>query len=167
MKNRDEIAQQRIWRAYQQDKMSIPEVIATVCCTVAGSVAIAYTTFHLQGKHRKRTLFRALYSEIKLNHSVAQQRVAGLSLTTGYAPLYAEAYYNIRVTGELLTVPELVRRELEEAYELISAYNRQIPAVEGITLMEDQGLYKMIEKIMEKLKILKDELPKNAKYLRQ
>lgn len=146
--------------------MSIAEVIITVCCTVAGSVAIAYTTFYLQGKRRKHTLFKALYNEIKLNHSIAQEQSKKPDLVFERAPLYTEAYQNIRVMGELLTLPAPVRRKLEDMYELINAHNRQVPAAMEV-IPRDRGLSERIDRIIENLKFLEKELPKNIKYLRQ
>lgn len=146
--------------------MSIAEAIITVGSTVAGSVAIAYTTFYLQGKHRERALFKALYSEIKLNLSVAQQQTKEPDLVFERAPLYAQAYQSVRVTGELLTLPEPVRQRLEGTYELIYTHNRQIPAAMEI-IPRSRGLYERAKKIVENLEFLESELPRHIKYLRQ
>lgn len=147
--------------------MTIPEVIITVCCTVAGSAAIAYITFYLQAKWRERTLFRALYGEIKGNRRLAEQQREDPMLEMGRAPergpLYTEAYQNIRLAGELLTLPESIRQKLEYIYELINMNNRKIPSITDAFLDED--VCKRIDKIIQNLKYLEDELPKHISSL--
>lgn len=144
--------------------MSIPEVIITVCCTVAGSTAIAYTTFHLQAKHRKRTLFRALYDEIKRNrHLAEQQQMLGMERAPERGSLYTGAYQNIGLAGELLTLPESVRQELESTYELINTNNRKIPTMTDEIL--DKDVDKRIGNIIKNLKYLEGELPKHISDL--
>ena len=144
--------------------MNIIEIVVTVCSTVAGSVTIAFTTFYLRERSKKRTLFRALYDEIKLNIQVAQRQTKKPNLVFELSPLYTLSYQNIRTTGELLSLPEGTRRELEEVYEMIYAHNRQLPAASEF-LPRDRGLYERAEKIVEKLKTLENELPKNLKFL--
>lgn len=146
--------------------MNVLEIIITVCATVAGSVAIAYATFYLQGRRRKRSLFKALFNEIGLNLSIARDQAREHDLIFERAFLYREAYQNIRVTGELLSLPELIRRRLENTYELINAHNRQIPAAMEI-IPRDRGLKERLEKIIENLVILETEFPKHVKYLKK
>lgn len=151
--------------------MNIPEVVITVCCTVAGSVAIAYTTLHLQAKHRKRTLLRALYGEIELNRRFAVQLPQQIhnffygSKASTERPmlLYISAYQDMRSAGELLTLPESIRQKIEYTYELINLVNHQITAMRKDyyeTIIDER-----ITGIIRTLKSLEDELPKHISSL--
>lgn len=146
--------------------MDIIEVLLTVCLTVAGAVAIAFTNFYLEGRKRRRSLFRALYGEIKLNHLVAQKmiKIRRTETVFGLAHLYTLCYQNIRTTGELLILPENLRRELEEVYELINTHDRQLAAVYEF-IPRDAGFYERLENISKKLEHLGNEFPKKIKFL--
>ena len=157
--------------------MIIPEVVITVCCTVAGSVAIAYTTFHLQAKHRKRTLFSALCSEIKQNkvklNSFGAQDQSYYIKQSEYIPelptLYTEAYQNLRLAGELLSLPQSIRQRLEDTYGLISMHNLRTAEARAdymTAVLHDNNFKDRINKMVENLKFLEDELPKKVRCLR-
>ncbi len=153
--------------------MNIPEVVITVCCTVAGSVAIAYTTLHLQAKHRKRTLFRALYGEIELNRRFAVQLPQQIhnffygSKASTERPmlLYISAYQDMRSAGELLTLPESVRQKIEYTYELINTNNRKIFDIFTMGDIPDHDAHTRIDKIIQNVKYLEDEIPKHISNL--
>lgn len=149
------------------NRMDIIEVLLTVCLTVVGAMAIAFTNFYLEGRKRRRILFRALYDEIKLNQSITQKLLKNRRSETVFelAPLYTLSYQNIRITGELLILPEKLRMELEEVYELISAHHRQLPAVYE-PIPRDRGFYERLENISKKLEHLENEFPKILKFLR-
>lgn len=147
--------------------MNIPEVIMTVLATVAGSVAIAYTTFHLQAKYRKRTLFRALLDEIKLNRLLAEHlKSDNLKTLKRYPSLHTDAYQNLRLTGELLSSPEPVRQTLEYTYEMINTHNYEIQQGK---IDPPYGVYfwPRNDEILKNLNFLEGELPKKVKYLRR
>lgn len=149
-----------------KNRMDIIEVLLTVCSTVAGLVAIAYTTFKLERRNKRRSLFRALYDEIKRNHSFIQNSEP--------THLYTSSYQNIRIAGELFILSEEVRRVLEEVYELIDVYNhqRELFYLErtfeqaihpGFSLSDNIPSVIGIENIAKKLKYLENELPKEKK----
>jgi len=146
-------------------RLSVTQIIVTVCCTVAGSVAIAFTIFRLQRNAERRKLFKALYSEIGLNRSIAKEQVGKPDLVFDLSPFYTLAYQNIRATGELLALPRVLRQQLEEAYEMIYAHNRQLPAAMEI-LPRNRGFYEGAGKIAKKLESLQKEMPKCIKCLR-
>lgn len=141
--------------------MNIPESIITVLATVAGAVAIAYTTLHLQAKHRKHTLFRALYSEIKANRRLAEAQRAdpmfGLRRRPERRPLYTEAYRQIRLTGDLLELSEPIRQQLEFTYELVDTDNE---AILSLIRELDRDAGRRLDKIIQDSKALEGELPK-------
>jgi len=78
-------------------------------------------------------------------------------------PLYTEAYQNIRLAGELLTLPKSIRQKLEYIYELINMNNRKIPSITDAFL--DKDVRKRIDKIIQNLKYLEDALPKHISNL--
>lgn len=147
--------------------MTITENILTISLTVAGSVAIAFINFYLEGRKKRITLFKALYDEIRLNYSVAD-KILKIKRDQGIfelSPLYTLSYKNIRTTGELLSLPKEMRRELEDVYEAISAHNRQLPAVYEI-IPRDRGFYERLEGVAQKLKYLENGLPKILRFLK-
>jgi ankyrin repeat protein len=147
--------------------MDIAAVITTVLATVAGSVVIAYTTMHLQTKYKKRSLFRALLSEVEWNHSLAEHlKDDSLESLKRYTPLHTEAYQNFRLTGELLNLPGPIRRNLVYTYEMINTHNWEI---EQGKIAPPGGVYfaQRNDEILEKLTFLEEELPKAMKHLKQ
>jgi len=147
--------------------MDIPEVITTVLATVAGSVAIVYTTLHLQAKHRKRSLFRALLGEIQWNRSLAEHlKDDSLKSLKRYTSLHTAEYQNLRSTGELLSLPEPVRQRLRYTYEMINTHNWEI---EQDKINPPGGVYfwPRNDEILENLNSLEKELLKAVKCLKQ
>ena len=147
--------------------MDVPEVIVTVLATVAGSVAIAYVTLHLQTKYRKRSLFRALLSEVQWNHSLTEHlKDDSLKSLRRYTPLHTAAYQDFHLTGQLLSLPELVRQALRYAYEMINTHNWEM---EHHPPIPPGGVHfwPRNDEILDKLSFLEEELPKAVKYLRQ
>ena len=147
--------------------MNIPELIITVVATVLGSVAIAYTTLHLQAKYRKRSLFRALLGEIQWNRSLAEHlQYDSLKSLKRYTSLHTTEYQNLRSTGELLSLPEPVRQRLRYTYEMINTHNWEI---EQDKINPPGGVYfwPRNDEILENLNSLEKELLKAVKCLKQ
>ena len=147
--------------------MDIAVVIMTVLATVAGSVAIAYITIRVQTKYKKRSLFRALLSEIEWNGSLARHlKEDSLKSLMRYTPLHTEAYQNFRLAGELIGLPEPIRQNLMYVYEMIGTHNWEM---ERGNIDPPGGVYffPRNDEILEKLTFLEKELPKTAKYLKR
>jgi hypothetical protein len=135
--------------------MNVSEILITVSLTVAGSVAIAYTTLHLQAKSRRKTLFRALQNEVKLNLSLAQLIKSGEVEALGGCPeLHTDAYNNVRLAGELSSLKENVREGLQYIYEIIIMLNRDISlngGLSGAGSMRLGGIIQRLESLENKL----------------
>lgn len=67
--------------------------------------------------------------------------------------------------GESLLLPEELRMELEDIYELINSHNRQLPATYEL-IPRDAGFYERLGDIIMKTEHLENELPKILKFLR-
>jgi hypothetical protein len=106
--------------------------------------------------------FRALYGEIKANRCLAEQQRADPMFEVQRGPerrpLYTEAYRQIRLTGDLLALPESIRQQLESTYELVGTNNAAIPSWADECLDKDAG--QRIDRIIQSSKALEDELPK-------
>lgn len=147
--------------------MNVSEILITVSLTVVAAVAIACTTFKLQARRRERALFRALLSEVEWNHSLAEHlKEDSLKSLKRYTPLHTGAYHNFQLSGELLSLPELVRQNLMYVYEMINAHNQEI---EQGKIAPPGGVYfvQRNDEILEKLTFLEVELPKAVKYLKR
>ncbi len=136
-------------------------------------------------KQRER-LFKALFEEVKLDHSVArrfrEQYGAGKWTVFDAAPLHSLAYQSIRASGELSVMASDTLSLLEETHELIHAHNRQVPAIvsdsgalatvtNGVTtvplpVIRDRGLRQRVEEIEPNLKRLEEDFPARLSYLR-
>jgi len=153
--------------------MNVPEILITVGLTVAAAVAIAYTTVKLQARHRERALFRALQSEIEYNRLRLDNLVAEWSLwereKSDYRPqapiLFAEAYEALRLSGELLRLPEGVRNKLSTTYSLIAIYNFRMNEARldyFQALLHDENAQDRINRIIKNIQILENELAKEV-----
>lgn len=147
--------------------MNVSEIFVTAGLTVAGSVAIAYTTIHLQTKYRRGSLFRALLSEVEWNRSLAEHlKDDSLKNLKRYTSLHTVAYQDLQLTGELLSLPEHIRRNLMYTYEMINTHNWEI---EQGKIAPPGGVYfvQRNDEILDKLTFLEEELPKVVKYLKR
>jgi hypothetical protein len=146
--------------------MNVSEILITVGLTVAGSVAIAYTTFHLQAKSRRKTLFRALLSEVRWNRSLVEHlKDDSLKSLKRYTPLHTVAYQNFRLTGELLSLPEPIRQNLMYTYEMINTHNLEMEHHPPIP-PSGVDFWPRNDEILEKLNSLEVELRKTVKCLK-
>jgi hypothetical protein len=137
--------------------MNISEILITVGLTVAGSVVIAYTTLCLQAKRRRKALFQALQNEVELNLLLAQQIKSGDIIALGGCPeLHTDAYNNMRLAGEVLSLKENIRHELQYTYEMINMLNRSISLDGGL---RGAGS-KRLGGIIQRLELLENELAK-------
>lgn len=157
--------------------MRLGEVVYTVCLTVAGSIAIAYTTLWLQERIRRRRLHRSLYHEIVANLSVAKrdreiinvlERKTERKNKGGWtyfdiSPLRTFSYQDFRLSGEGLNLPGEIRLRVDEVYELIGEHNRQVSFLTGEFLPRTGGMSKRLESIVEKLNSLEEQLGKGRK----
>lgn len=138
--------------------MNVSEILTTVGSTVAGSVVIAYATLHLQAKGRRKALFRALLNEVRLNLPLARMIKSGDSKSLGGCPgLHTGAYDNMRLAGELLSLEENVREELQYLYEMIIMHNRDISLYGGLSGL---GHTVRLDEIIQRLELLENELAK-------
>lgn len=143
--------------------MSIVEIIVTVGCTIAGSVAIAFTIFHLQEKSRRKALFRALYDEIRLNRSLAQETLNSLQKASEEVDarimfnfLYTGAYESARLSGELSILNKDLRFELMKTYDKIYAYDRDAEY--------KYWHFELLKELIKRLEYFEKELPKYLKF---
>lgn len=134
-----------------------------------------------QTKEQREGLVKALFEEIKLNHSVAKrfrERYKASEWTVfEAAPLYTLAYQNIRTSGELSILSRDALSLLEETCEMIYAHNRQVTTIASETgptigdtklpFIRDRGLKERAGKIEANLKRLEEEFLKQLKFLKQ
>lgn len=137
-------------------------------------------------KKQRERFFKALFEEVKLNHSVArrfrEQYGAGEWTVFDAAPLHSLAYQNTRASGELSVLASDTLSLLETTYELIHAHNRQVTAIvsdsgtaatvaNGVTtvplpMRRDRGLRERVGEIEPNLKRLEEDFPAQLRYLR-
>lgn len=146
--------------------------IITVIATVLGSVVITLITFHLQARKEKKTIFRALRDEIDLNILIADKQSQVFNKNSLF---YTLAYQNIQLSGELMILPKDFRQKLEEAYEMMYIYNRQLEDYNQRSqhhdqlfmplIISDQEVFKKrAQKITGKLKKIQNDFSKVCKY---
>jgi len=123
-------------------------------------------------KEMREKLFKALFEEIKLNHSVAKgirEKYKSPDWTIfELSPLYTLSYQNIRTTGELSILSRDTLRLLEETYEMIYAHNRQTTVIlsDASGFIRDRGLKERIEKIEKNLEQLEQNLLNELCFLK-
>jgi hypothetical protein len=137
-------------------------------------------------KKQRERLLKALFEEVKLNHSVAggfrEQYGAGQWTVFDAAPLHSLAYQNIRASGELSVLASDTLSLLETTYELIHAHNSQVTAIvsesgalatitNGVTtvplpVIRDRGLAQRVGEIEPNLKRLEEDFLAQLRYLR-
>lgn len=141
--------------------MNVSEILITVGLTIAAAVAIAYTTFKLQARHRERALFRALLDEVKLNLSRAQViESRSMKDMVIYPGLRTEAYDSARLAGVLLRLKEDVREKVHYLYEMIIMHNREISVCDGqVGASYDVRL----DRVIRNLELLENELSKKVR----
>lgn len=120
----------------------------------------------------RERLFKALFEEVKLNHSVVKktkETYKGPEWTIfELSPLYTLGYQNIRMSGELAILSRDTLTLLEDTYEMIFAHNRQVAMIFNAPngFMRDKGLKERIEKLEADLGQLKQNLKKELKFLK-
>jgi len=154
--------------------MDPAEVLFTVGLTVAGSIAIAYTTQWLQTRERTLRLRRSLRHEIAANLSLAKSNLEVIS-TLGHdredvikgewtyfdiSPLRAVAYHDFRLGGQSANLTEEIRATLDEIYDLIDGHNRQVLFLTMEPIPRTRGMSARLGRIVEKLGFLERELPR-------
>lgn len=155
--------------------MSPIEVMYTVGLTLAGSIAIAYTTLWLQRRIRRRRLYNALHREVGLNLSVAKrdlelinffERREGKGDWTYFdiSPLYTAVYQDFRLSGETINLSEEIRTTLEKVYELIYIHNRQASFMSSEFPPRTGGMAKRLELIIESLNSLHLEMKRSKQF---
>jgi hypothetical protein len=152
--------------------MNISEILITVALTVAAAVAIAYTTFKLQARHRERGLFKALLTEIEYNRLRLESFVGEWSLwskeKSDHPPeaplLFSEAYEALRLSGQLLKLHEGVRTRLNNTLSLVAVHNLRVSEA-GLNyskaLGHDTYLQGRMNRIFQDLQALENELAKD------
>lgn len=158
--------------------MSVIEVAYTVGLTVAGSIAIAYTTLRLQDRQRSRRLRNSLRHEISANLSGAKSNLESISALDrkgereskgewtyfDILPLRIISYQDSRLSGEGGNLGEEIRAKLDEVYELINAHNRQVSFMTVEFIPRTRGMAERLQLIIEKLNSLYGELGKGRKW---
>ncbi|MBA7483672.1 hypothetical protein ES707_19189 [subsurface metagenome] len=141
--------------------------IGVIIGTILGFFLNLYRDKRQEKKTRIR-LFRALYNEIERNDLITQKMVKIKRSKTVFelGPLHSLSYQNIQLRGELFILPENLRKELKETYELIHAHNRQLPAVYE-AIPRNRGFYERLRNITNKIEYLENELPRVLKFLSQ
>lgn len=143
--------------------MNVYEILTAVGLTIVGSVTIAYLTLYFQAKRRRKALFRTLQNEVELNLSLAQQIRLGDIVDLGGCPeLHADAYNNIRLAGELSSLKEDIRHELQYTYEMITMLNRRIFRDGGLSGSASPTL----DRTIAKLEVLQNRFAKRSDYER-
>jgi len=153
--------------------MNISEILVTVGLTVTAGAIIAYTTFKLQVRHREKALFRALRSEIELNKLKLETFIEDWSMyyweKTDYCPeapiLFTEAYEALRLSGEILKLPENVRNRLSNTVSLIAIHNLRMSEA-GLDYVLVKGEISKTEGrmngILKNLRVMENEIGKGV-----
>ncbi len=153
--------------------MQVADIFQSVCLTVIGSIIIALAIHKMDETVYKRRFFKALYHEIEWN----LYRIKKLSdrrknettrnkITPPELPLLLiSSYQTARLAGELLTLREEIRDELDEVYEFIDGHNRIVLICESVPT--EDFFWDRIKKMEEKLQHLENELPRFLKYLKK
>ena len=141
--------------------------------TLSGVILGVLVERHFHEKEVRESLFKALFEEVKLNHFVAEKAKETYKspewTVFELSPFYTLAYQNIRTSGELAILSRDTLTLLEDTYEMIYAHNRQATVIYGDPsgFMRDRGLKERIEKLEAKLGQLKQNLPKELKFLKK
>jgi len=156
--------------------VNVYEILITVGLTVVAAAVIAYTTFKLQARHRERVLFRALQGEIEINKIKLKNFImecngyqSGKRRYEPEAPiLFTESYEALRLSGELLKLPETVRDRLNNTISLIAIHNLRMSEA-GLDYFQAKGDSEKkrhrIDVTIKNLKFLEAELAKeDEKY---
>jgi len=149
------------------------------------SVFTAIIILKLQAWTSKKKIFKALYSEVESNLSLAQKVLplteyfnrkdepkAHKSITYfDLQRLHIYSYEHFRRSGYLLSLNEKSRKLLEEAYELIFPHNYQTgtirsqeidyssyPAMVATIAPRVGGYSERLKILIDKLKLLREEL---------
>lgn len=154
--------------------MNPMQVLYTVGLTVAGSVAIAYTTLWLQNRRRRKRLFESLYHEIVANLSVANTNLEIIDFLEerhktrkeskadwtyfDISTLYTSSYQDFRLSGEGVNLPREIRMILDETYELILTHNRQTRFLTSEFPPRTGGMSERLKLIIEKLSYLQQKI---------
>jgi uncharacterized protein YneF (UPF0154 family) len=93
--------------------------------TLLGVVLGVWLERRFHQKEVRESLYKALFEEVKINHSVAK-RIKETYKSPEWtvfeiAPLYTLAYQNIRSSGELAVLSRDTLTLLEDTYEMIYA----------------------------------------------
>ena len=153
--------------------MSPADILYSVGLTVAGSIAIAYTTLWLQNRIRRRKLFNSLYYEIVANFSVAMHDLGIINFLEEHKSrgksegdwtyfdislFHTSCYQTFQLGGEPLNLPHKIAMTLGETYELIFTHNRQIALLTLEFPPRARGISERLKTIMDKLNLLQAEM---------
>jgi hypothetical protein len=106
------------------------EIAITVLLTVAGSVAIAFSTIWFQDRTTKKLSLNSLLSEVRHNTLLVNQHkkqiedLKGIHAPEGLKELQIDAYLKVREMGYILNMPEELRLELFNVYNTIDGIRR-------------------------------------------
>jgi hypothetical protein len=100
--------------------------LALISAGLVGATLVTAFLIPLLGERRKRkSLIRSLYVEIGHNKSAARKmiKIRRDQVVHELTPLDTLSYQNMRMTGEVLNLPENVPRGLDELYELVYVFS--------------------------------------------
>lgn len=146
--------------------------VITGIFTLLGVILGIWLERHFHEKGTRKSLFNALFEEIKLNILVTKETQKTYKnpewTVFDLSPLYALGYQNIRASGELTILSRDTLALLENTYELIYAHNRQTRTIIHDTgiLIRERGLKERIENLEKNLTKLERNFLKELKFLK-